>query len=574
MLCVRFFEIKMIETIRKHSKWLLWLIAGATIFSMVFYMGTGSVHSGGSGEVNTNEVGGEIYGQKVTQEMYDKTRKDVDLDYLCNSGQWPEENPEVTKDAIQQRIYVRMMFIEKAKELGVHVTDEQAEKAALNFLRSPALERAFGTRDQSVPWNTFVRGALAPRQLAASDFENFVRDDLAIEQLQTIFGVPGELVTPQETTNEYIRDNQEYSAQIIFFSASNYLSRVRVTPDDVGNYYTNFMAEYRLPDRVQVSYVLFSVSNYFGEAQGEIGTSNLEMDVTNVFQKYGMTATPDAKTTNEAVADIRDYLLRRQALQDAATQADNFAQSVFSMTPVSPQNLAAAARKKGLAVEHPAPFAEDFGPSEFTAPAAFTQAAFHQLRPDAPISEPVAGPNGVYILALQTNLPSEIPPLEQIRNRVTEDLRMRVATLTAQRSGTNFAHLLPTQMAAGKSFAAVGFADGLEPLVLPPFSLSTQEVPELENHATLNQLREAVLTTPVGSASGFMEADPPNGDGGFVLYVQSRLPIDHEKMAAELPQFTAELRQSRAEQAFSDWYQYEANRELRTTPLARQMGAR
>jgi hypothetical protein len=285
-----------------------------------------------------------------------------------------------------------------------------------------------------------------------------------------------------------------------------------------------------------------------------------------------MTATPDAKTTNEAVADIRDYLLRRQALQDAATQADNFAQSVFSMTPVSPQNLATAARQKGLAVEHPAPFAEDYGPTEFTAPAAFTQAAFHQLNPDAPISEPVAGPNGVYILALQTNLPSEIPPLDQIRHRVTEDLRMRLATVTAQRSGTNFAHLLPMQMATGKSFAAVGFADGLEPLVLPPFSLSTQEVPELENHATLNQLKEAVLTTPVGSASGFVEADPPNGDGGFVLYVQSRLPIDHEKMAAELPQFTAELRQSRAEQAFSDWYQHEANRELRTTPLARQMG--
>lgn len=560
----------MIETIRKHSKWLLWIIAGATIFAMVFYMGTGSVRNGGSVEVNTNEVSGEIYGQKVTQEMYDRIRKDVDFDFLFSYGQWPEENPQMTKEALLQRIYVRMMLVEKAKQLGIHVTDDEAEKAAANFLRSPALQRAFGMHDQPVPWNTFVRGALDPRQWTANDFENFVSDDLAMEQLQTFFGIPGQLVTPQEVTNEYIRDNQEYSAQIIFFSKSNYLSRISVTPHEVAEYYTNYMADYRQPDRVQVSYVLFSVTNDFDEAKREIGTTNLEMEATNVFQKYGMQVTPDAKTTNEAMADIRDYLVRRQALQDASTQANTFVQSVFSMAPVSPQNLSVAARQNGLTVEHPAPFAEDYGPSEFTAPPAFTQAAFHQINPDSPISLPVVGQNGVYVLALETNLPSEIPPLEQIRNQVTADLRLRLATAAAQRAGTNFAHQLPMQMAAGKSFAAAGFADGLDPLVLSPFSLSTQDVPELDNHATVNQLMEAALTTPAGAASPFV----PTDDGGFILFVQSRLPIDQEKMSAELPGFAAELRQRQADQAYNDWYQHEANRQLRSTPLARQMGMR
>jgi len=220
-------------------------------------------------------------------------------------------------------------------------------------------------------------------------------------------------------------------------------------------------------------------------------------------------------------------------------------------------------------VEHPAPFASDFGPSEFTAPAAFTQAAF-QLTADTPFSRPVAGPEGVYILALQANLPSEIPPLEKIQGKVTEDLKMRLATLTAQRVGTNFAHQLPIQMATGKSFGAVGFADGLTPLVLSPFSLSSQDLPELGGHATANQVKEVALTTPIGTASGFV----PTDDGGFLLYVQSRLPVDQEKMAAEMPQFTEELRQRRSEQSFNDWVQHEASRELRNTPLARQMGMR
>jgi peptidyl-prolyl cis-trans isomerase D len=561
----------MIHTIRKHSKWLLWVVSALVIFAFVVFMGTGPARSGGgASRVNTNEIGGEIYGQKVTQDMYERMRTEVDFDFLFRYGQWPEQNPEMTQQMLQQSIYVRMMEVEKARQLGVHVTDEQAEKAAAGFLRSPALQRAFGVHDQSVPFNSFLTQVLDPKGFTEDDFANFIRDDLAIQQLQSLFGVPGQLLTPQEATNEYIRENQEYSAQIIFFSASNYLDRVSVSPADAGTYYTNYMADYRLPVRVKVDYVVFSVSNYLADAQRQIGSSNLDLQVQNIFQKYGMQATPDAKSTNEALLDIRNVLVRRQALQNAATQADTFAQSVFNVTPVSPENLATIARQKGIPVEHPAPFAEDYGPSEFTAPAAFTQAAFKELRPDAPISEPVAGSDGVYILALQTNLPSEIPPLDQIRARVTEDLRMRLATLTAQRAGTNFASRLPVQMAAGKSFGAVGFAARLDPLVLPPFSLSTDEVPELDDHATLNQLKEVALTTPPGTASSFIQTD----DGGFILYVQSRLPIDREKMAGDMAQFTADLRERRAQQAYSDWVQHEANRQLRTTPLARQMGMR
>lgn len=560
----------MIHTIRKHSSWLLYIIAGATILSMVLYMGTGAVRNGISGGANTNEVSGVIYGQPVSQDMYDEMRKDVDFDYLFNSGNWAEQNPGMTKDVLQQRIYVRMMLIQKAKELGVHVTDDQAMKAASNFLRYPALERAFGMqKDQAVPMNKFISQALDPKGYTGNDFENFVRDDLSIAQLQTLYGLSGQLLTPAEATNEYVREFQEYSAQIIFFAASNYLGRVSVSPDEVGEFYTNYMAEYRLPERVQVSYVAFSVSNYFGEAEHEIGTSNLDMAVTNTFMNYGMTATPDAKSTNEAMAEIRNYLLRRQALGDAATQADFFAQSVFGMNPVSPENLATVAKQKGLTVERPAPFSADYGPTEFTAPTAFTKTAF-QLSPESPISEPIAGPDGVYIIALDTKLPSEIPPLSRIHEQVEDDLKLRLATITAQRAGTNYAVRLAIQMATGKSFAASGFADGLEPLVLSPFSLNSQDVPELGNHATVNQLKEVALTTPVGNASQFMQTE----DGGFILFVQSKLPIDPDKMSSDMPRFMEELRENRSQQAFNDWLQHEANRELRTTPLAKQMGMR
>lgn len=559
----------MIRTIRKHSKWLLWIITVVVIASFVVFMGKvglGGMGGGGGGghggSYDTNDIGGVIYGQQVTPEMYQTMQNEVDLDFFFRYGEWPEQNPQMTHKMLQESIYVRMMEVQKAREMGVHVTDVQASRAAANMLRSPALQRAFNLQGESVPMASFVADVLQPRNMTSDDFENYVRDDLAIEQLQTFYGIPGELLTPQEATNEYIRLNQQYSDQIIFFSASNYLGRVKVSPEEVDEYYTNDMARYRLPDRVKVNYVLFSVTNYLGEAKREIGSSNLDVEVQNVFGKYGMRVEPDASTTNEALADIRNILIRNQALQDASTQANTFAQSVYAMEPLTPQNLASAARHRGLPVHRPAPFAADYGPSEFTAPAAFTQAAFG-LKPDSPISLPVAGPSGVYILALETNLPSEIQPLDQIRGRVTDNLQMDLATVAAQQAGTNYAHQLTSLLATRKSFIAIGFAHGLDPLVLPPFSLANHDVPELDDHATINQLIGVTLNTPVGMVSGFI----PTEDGGFILYVKSLLPIDKQKLADEMPQFTDQLRQQRAQQAYLDWENQEANRQLRTTPL-------
>ena len=68
-----------------------------------------------------------------------------------------------------------------------------------------------------------------------------------MEQLQQVVGLTGEFVTPQEAAAAYQRDHQELSAQIVFFSASNYLSSVPAAPAAVAQFYTNYLAEYRLP---------------------------------------------------------------------------------------------------------------------------------------------------------------------------------------------------------------------------------------------------------------------------------------------------------------------------------------
>jgi hypothetical protein len=515
---------------------------------------------GGSGDL------GSINGKKVTEADYLAANNEVKLYFLFRYGQWPEKVPNISAEAVEQETYVRLLMIQKADELGIYIGDDSAAAFASEMLRSAELARALGISGQSVPMDVFVEHILKPEDLTATDFERYAHHALAFQQLAQAVGLAGELITPQEATAIYRREHQELSAQAVFISASNYLSQISVTPAAIGQFYTNYLATYRLPDRVQVSYVAFETSNYFASAEQKIGRTNLDIQVEGIFRQDGLDAVPDVKTPEEAKAKIREALIRNKALDAARAEANEFAAAVFNLNPTSPENLATIAKQKGLTVRETAPFDSQFGPEEFVAPAEFTKTAF-QLTLDEPLAGPVAGPDAFYVVALEKQLPSEIPPLEKIRDRVTQDFRHEQALLVAQQIGTNFAAGLATSLADGKNFASVCVAAGLNPEVLPPFSRSTQELPELDGRADLDQLKQAALTTPAGHASGFSQT----ADGGFIVFVQSQLPLDLSQMDADLPQYTAQIRRARQNEFFGEWLNTEASRSLQDTPMFRRM---
>ena len=298
-------------------------------------------------------------------------------------------------------------------------------------------------------------------------------------------------------------------------------------------------------------------------AGAEKKLTNLNDQVTAIYNRYGTNAVPDAKTPEEAKAKIRDFVVRQQAIQDARQQADEFANAVFSVDPVRPENLETVAKQQGLTVHLTAPFSQEYGPAEFTAPEAFAKAAFG-LTPDEPLAGPIVGPDAIYIIALAKQLPSEIPPLDQIRDRVARDYQFQEGLLRAQLAGTNFDQTLQAGLAGGKSFSSECAAAGLRPETLPPFSLSTQALPELGEGAELNQLKSAAFATAIGHASDFAAT----AQGGFIVYVKAQLPIDTATMNDDLPQFTASLRQQRENMAFNNWLERTGSRDLRNTPIA------
>jgi len=552
----------MIGSIRKHSAWLWWLIAGLTIISFVWFMGQGPGKNGG-GFSRTGNGYGTLYGKEITAGAFAAAQREFQINYWLHNGEWPEKSAGFKREDLDRETYIRLLLIRKAEALGIHVSDDLVRTAAVELLRS------LGRNGQSLPMEQFVTRVLAPENLTADDLQRFLRDDLAIQQLVQTLGLSGALITPQEVSQLYDREYQEVSAQAVFFSASNYLSQVAVTPAAVADFYQKNMAAYREPDRVQANYVAFEATNFLAQAKAEWAKTNFDETVDAAYRQYGATQFADAKTPDEAKAKIREILIRDRALADASQQAKEFATTLFAIDPAKPENLATLAKQKKLAVRATAPFNAAYGPEEVNVPPAFTKAAF-KLTAEYPFAGPIGGPDAIYVIALANRLPSAIPALDQIRARATQDFQNREAAALAQRAGTNFYITATMQMALGKTFAQAAVTAGQAPQILTPFSLSSQEVPEAGDRAEIGQLKRAAFTTAPGHLASFVATT----DGGFVLFVQSLLPVDQQKKTVELPQFTAQVRRGRENEAFNRWLQAEANRELRNTPLAELMSGK
>ena len=550
----------MFGTIRKHSSWLWWIIASLTIVSFVGFMSSGPGRTGRGGGGGGGSYG-SIYGHDITADIYANAQREFLIYYWLHYGEWPEKSASFKRTDLERETYLRILLGLKAKKLGIQISEDAVVASANELLRS------LGRNGQAVPMDQFLQRVLAPEGLTAADLQRCIRGDLVIQQLVQTLGLSGALVTPQEASHLYDRERQEISAQAVFFSASNYLAQVTVTPAAVAQFYTNYLAAYREPDRVQVSYVAYVLTNYFAAAEQKLGRTNLDTQVENIFRQRGLEAVPDAKTPAEAKAKIREYFLQQEALIEAKKAAGDFANELFAQEPVQAANLAKLAAKKGLAVHTTAPFSAAYGPEEFTATPAFTKAAF-QLSADEPFAGPLPAPDAVYVLALAKQLPSAIPPLEQIRDRVTQDFKEHAAVALAQHAGTNFYVTAAVQVAAGKSFAQAAVAAGITPVQLSPLSLSSSEVPEA-GEVDVRQIKQAAFTTPIGRVSNFI----PTADGGFVLSVKAQLPVDEAKKKTDLPQFTQQVRRARQNEAFSLWLQAEAGRELTSTPVYKELTA-
>lgn len=544
----------MFGTIRKHQTWLWAIIITLTIISFVIFFSPYSKLNPGQGPARLGSIGGK----KVTEEQFIQAQRESMLQYFFMSGgRWPDQESRQMGYDPERETYQWLFLLSKLEEMNIHIASDMVVQVARNMIGQ--FQRAGITSPEA-----FRKQVLEPRGFSLNDFERFVRHYLGIQQLVATFGASGKLITPDEAKTLWIRENQEVQAQAVFFSASNYLAQVNATPEAVAQYYSNRLAEYRIPERVQVKYVEFGVSNFLAMAEAELTKTNLNDFVNANFERLGTNYTRLGNTPEEAKAKIREELIKNRALIEARRKANEFANELFEKEPQKAENLEALATAKNLEAKTTEPFDRREGPKGLEVAQNFTSTAFALNATNEVFGGPIVGQNGVYIISFLRRVPSEIPSLDQIRDKVANDYKTSQAAALARAAGITFQNKLTNSIAQGKEFGAVAAESSLKVVKLPPFSISTRSLAELSEHnVDLGALKEVVFALQPGEVSSFH----PTMDGGYIVRLDSKLPLNETKLASELPKFTDYLRQNRQTEAFNEWFRKEAMVGLRDTPL-------
>ncbi len=547
----------MFGTIRKHQQWLWVVIITAVIISFVLYF---SPNQGpGNGSPGSQEIG-TIDGKAVDDQQVRSALSQAKLSGFLRYGEaFQSGRAEQMGFNLKQETMQRLFLGMRLKEAGIQVSDDAVATWIREYLKDP--------KTGVVNFDAFLKNALEPSGFSESEFFEFVRHEVGMQELERVVGITGQLVTPQEAEASFRRDNETLTVSLVAFSSSNHLASVAINDAKLGEFFTNRLANYRIPERVILSFVRFPASNFTATAESEIAARpNFTNELEQVYTQRGPDAFRDPSgapmSKDAALAKIREVTVQQRSVQLAAQQANEFANELYQMEPVAPVNLAALATKKGLSVEQTPPFSDNEraqGLDDIN-PNAISQ-ALSKVTPSQPFLTPLAGQQGVVVSAVNGRTPSSVPSLDAVRGQVENDYKTSASTDAARAAGRAF-----QATAGGRSFADAAKAASLTPVEFS-FSPSSPSIPGLDGRINPSQVKTAAGRLAPGAVGEFI----PTFDGGFVLTLRDRKAPAEDLVKSGVVSFLGELRQQREREAFNTWFLTEYQKSG-ATQLAEKIG--
>lgn len=552
----------MFTTIRKHQTWLWAFIIAAVIVSFVIYF-TPTVRSPDRSGLRRS-VFGSIHGRPITHKEYSEAYFETQLGFFLRHGVWPGTvEARQTGFSVERETRNRLLLLDRVRELKINPDEAAVAEWILENLMGGNASAAAKSK-----YELLLR-QLKRYGVSEEKLHQFVRHQIAIDHLATLAGITGRLIPPRAAEDLLEESREQIEADAVLFSSTNYLLSIQIDPEKIAQYYTNRQSVYRVPERVQIQYVSFPVTNYLAEAEAELAKrTNLAAEIEQRYLASNPSSFTDTNgqvlSPEAAKAKIRDALRDYQALIEAHKAAAAFARELESLRPLSVEKLVSLATTKGFTVHETQPFSEVDTLPELKVRQNFFDVVF-KLTPEEPVAiAPIRGDDAVYIVALKQRFPSELPSLDSIRAKVEQDFRRDEALRLAREAATNFLAKLTNNLALGKSFEAVCSEENLTPIKLPVFSLASQPGPDWDRRIDIGQAKSAVTGVEAGKPSRVV----PSRDGAFVLYVRDRKPASDEEIRKELPGYLATMRESEEYRAFNDWFQ----RQIELTKIVTYMG--
>jgi hypothetical protein len=501
------------------------------IISFVVFFTPGIGGGGGAGEFSIT-INGQTYSREEVQAAADEIR----LFYFLRSQQ-PPSNEAYNQLALQRLLVKRL-----TAQYGITVGND----SVVEWIR----ERIMGGSGSfgGMTYDQYVSSVLKTGGFSAKLFEEFVRTEVGSEILRSTIGSSGALVTPAEARAAFIRDNEKMPVELAYVANSNYLSRVTMNLEDITQFYSNRVAAYRSPERIQVSYVRLATSNYVAEAEQSLSAdSGFEVLVeANYLQRSNLFVGVEIEAAKQ---QVRQEYIDQEAFKIAQRKAYDFVNSYYDLEPKTTEVLNAAAQKIGLSAQQAPPFGRSETPIGVGAGPEFVTAAW-ELSKDSAFSIPVTAPDGYYAICFEGKIPGSIQPFADVKDRVEKEFREDRARTLAQEAADAFYTAATNAVANGQSFTNLARLSGLITAGLPNLTLRTAaEIDLMDLPIPARQIPGMAYNQEPGTVSRPQFA----AEGLVLLNAGKRSDPTAEEIELGMKDYVETMRNSRSMSAYGEW---------------------
>jgi len=395
----------MFESIRKHSKIVMFLLFLLIIPSFILVGIDSNYFSGGS------PVVARVDGKDITQADWDNAHR-MESDRIRAQSPGIDakllDSPQARYATLERLVRDRVLQV-AAQDMHMLTSDARLARELQSIPQIAALKRADGTLDAEA-----YRALAGAQGLTPEGLEARIRQDLSVNQVMG--SVMGSAFSgPAEARLALDALFQRREIQIARFNASAFVSKVAVTDADLEAYYTAHPAKFQQAEQASVEYVVLDLDAV------KAGITLSEDDLRTYYKEnLNRLAGKEERRASHILINAS-----KDAPADARTQAKAKAEELLAQVRKAPGSFAEIAKKES---QDPgsAPSGGDlgfFGRGAMVKP--FEDAVFSMKKGE--ISDVVETDFGFHIILLSDIKTPRQPSFEELRPSLEAELKLQQA---------------------------------------------------------------------------------------------------------------------------------------------------
>jgi peptidyl-prolyl cis-trans isomerase D len=456
----------MLQFMRKQARsWFVKILLGAIIVVFALYFGS----MGGRGSA---EAIATVNGKPITYGEF-RTEYGNMIETLRQYYQGTLTDEMVKQLNLKQqafdRIINRAVINEMAGRLHLAVTEGEIRQAIASY---PAFQRD-GAFSQE-----YYHRILKQNKLSAEDFEAMQKNAILAEKLRKLV-TEGAVVSDLEAREYYRLQNEKINLQFVRVSPESFRSRVKYSDSELEKYLKDNPESFRVQEKIQAQYILFSASDLAGAAE------ITEDEINSFYSLYGKKFAKAGKTPplSEIRGKIVGELKIHRGMDAAAREAKKAYETIYQEN-----NFEEYARKNNLRIHSTEVFTKDSIPVEFRGLRDISAQLFTLKKDD--VAAPVPSEKGFYLFRAVSQTPSYVPSLKEAKKSV-ENAYINVEA--SKLAGTEADRILG-ELKKGADFGRVCSENGLKVSETGMFIAGVPRIPNIgdsrEISLSLAQLSE------------------------------------------------------------------------------------